>query len=105
MDELPIACSLEGSEQAKRLQEIAGLCERALLGTEETRGGLKLCFADGPGVREELEELIEFESRCCSFLGFELRPAQEALLLEVTGPQEARPLIRAMFGLGVERRC
>lgn len=97
MSELAIACSLSGGDQAKRLEEIADLTRRALLETLETTDGLRLRFAAQPGVRSELEQLIEAESRCCSFLRFTLNPDDDDLVLDVSGPKEARPLIDEMF--------
>lgn len=99
MTELPIACSLSGRDQAKRLREISDLCGRALLDTKEIAAGLRLRFAARPGIQEDLAELIEIESRCCSFLEFELRVLEEGLVLDVTGPDDARPVIWRMFGL------
>jgi hypothetical protein len=98
MSEPVIACSLDGDGQAKRLQEIAELRQRALLEARETPAGLRMRFSARPGIREELEQLIEIESRCCSFLRFELDCSDEELVLEVGGPEQARPLIEGMFG-------
>jgi hypothetical protein len=96
MPEPLIACSLSGSDQAKRLQEISDLCRRALLDTQETAEGLRLRFAAWPGIHGELQQLIEAESQCCSFLRFELSSSGEELVLEVNGPDQARPLIRTL---------
>jgi hypothetical protein len=105
MSEPVIACSLDGSDQAKRLREIAELSRRALLETRETPTGLRMRFAARPGTREELERLIEIESRCCSFLRFELDCSDEELVLEVGGPEQARPLIEGMSGFaGIQSR-
>jgi hypothetical protein len=103
MSESVIACSLDGNDQAKRLREIAELSRRALLETRETPAGLRMRYSAWPGIREELQRLIEIESRCCSFLRFELDSLEGDLILEVGGPEQARPLIEGMFGFsGVE---
>lgn len=98
MNEPAIACSLNGGELAKRYDEIADLCNRALIDSEPIAAGLRLRFAAEQGIREELEQLIAAESRCCSFLRFELDSPDGDHLLVVTGPAEARPLIEAIFG-------
>ena len=98
MSEPVIACSLDGDDQVRRLREIAELRQRALLEARETPAGLRMRFAARPGIRQELERLIEIESRCCSFLRFELEGSDEELVLEVGGPEQARPLIEGMFG-------
>jgi hypothetical protein len=98
MQEPIIACTLNASDQAKRLDRTAELSQRALLGAEKISGGLRLRFSTGPGIRDELEHLIEAESECCSFLDFHLRSHQGDLVLEVTGPEQAQPLIQDLFG-------
>jgi hypothetical protein len=102
MSEPAIACSLSGGDQIERLREISDLCGRALLDSQETKEGLRLCFAARPGIHEELLRLIDAESQCCSFLRFELSSSGEGLVLEVNGPDQARPLIREMFGFSGE---
>jgi hypothetical protein len=98
-----IACSLSASHQAERVEAAAGLRHRALVGSAPIPSGLRLRFAAEPGVREELERLIEAESECCPFLRFALEARERELVLEVGGPEEARPVIRRLFGLAGSR--
>jgi hypothetical protein len=101
MPEPVIACSLSAADQAERLQAAADLRERALLEVESIPAGLRLRFVAEPGIREELDQLIEAESKCCSFLSFELDSRGRELILEIRGPDQARPLISELFGLQV----
>ncbi len=97
MPEPVIACTLDADGQAAQVNAFADLCQRALLETEEISGGLRLHFSAQPGTCEELEQLIEAESECCLFLDFRLHAHEGKLVLEVTGPERARPLIRELF--------
>jgi hypothetical protein len=101
MSEPVIACSLNATDQSKRLEAAADLRDRALVGSEEIPGGLRMRFSARPGIRKELEQLIAAESGCCSFLRFELRSRERDLILEVTGPDQARPIIAELFGHNV----
>lgn len=107
MSEPAIACSLEGTEQTKRLEEISDLAGRALLEVRQSEVGLRLRFARRPGIRHELERLVEAESLCCSFLRFDLDSSGRGFVLDISGPHEARALMAEMFGFstrGIEAR-
>ena len=92
------ACSLDRTEQEARLEEIAELASQALLDARQTIRGAQLRLENSKGVRAQLRRLIDAEAKCCPFLHFEMRLADEAVLLEVSGPPEARPLIDRLFG-------
>lgn len=97
MSDPVIACSLTASDKAKRQAAAADLRQRALLEAEAIPAGLRLRFSAQPGIREELDHLIEAESECCSFLRFELDASDGELILDVSGPDQARPLIGRLF--------
>ena len=98
-EEPVIACSLSPGEQAERLDAVARLSKKALFGAEQTSEGLRLHFSAGPGVEDELKQLIKAESECCPFLEFQLKPRQDELVLQVDGPEQAQPVIHDLFGL------
>ncbi|HEY1273887.1 MAG TPA: hypothetical protein VGF25_03225 [Thermoleophilaceae bacterium] len=91
----PVACSLTPGGYAGRRALIAGLARRALVSRSRIPAGARLRFASAAEV--ELRELIAAESRCCPFLRFDLRQADGALELDVTGPPEAEPIIAELF--------
>lgn len=94
------ACSLDRTEQAKRLEEIAALASGSLLEAKKTVRGAFLRLEDGQGVQTELRRLIAAESECCPFLRFEMRVTNGEVLLDVSGPADARPLIDELFAFG-----
>ena len=107
----PIACSLSGDELPDRLAELAANGRDALLSVSPdgalrfradtaTRERLQAVIApDGalrfradPAMRARLEAVIAAESRCCSFLKFDLREQPGELVLTIGAPEGAEPL-------------
>jgi hypothetical protein len=85
----PIACSLSADELPKRLAEMRAIGNDALVSVSP-EGTLRF-RADQP-TRERLEAIITAESRCCSFLCFELTEERGELILAVTAAEAAEPL-------------
>ena len=95
--DLPIACTLGPEELRARTGELSALAGRALRARERIPGGERLTFAGGEATERELDEVIAAEARCCAFLRMELRRSSNRLVLEVTGPPEAGPIIAGLF--------
>lgn len=93
--DLPIACTLQPAEQAERARAWHALVARTLLSWRATEDGAVVRVRGD--AEAQLRELIAAESQCCAFLEFDLRRDGEELLLSVVGPDEARPLILALF--------
>ena len=93
----PIACTLTPGQYQERVSDLAALGARALLGHEPIDGGERLTFTDTPGVERELRDAIAAEASCCSFLTMRLWRGPHALVLDVTGPDQARPIIAQLF--------
>jgi transposase len=85
----PIACSLSTDELPERLAELEAIGRDALL-SASPHGALR--FRADPGIRARLEAVIAAESRCCSFLNFDLREQASELVLKIGAPEGAEPL-------------
>jgi hypothetical protein len=87
--ETPIACSLGADELPRRLAEMRAIGRESLLsvGPEGT-----LRFRADDATRRRLRDVIAAESRCCAFLGFELREDLDGLTLTITAPEGAERL-------------
>ena len=96
-DGAPIACSLTPAEYESRARELSDLARRALVGREPIDGGERLAFHDVPAVERELAAAVVAEASCCSFLTLRLDRRDGALVLDVTGPPDARPIIAELF--------
>jgi hypothetical protein len=91
----PIACSLPPADYAKRRAHIDDITRSALLGREPIESGERMTFA--PEAEADLRELVAAEAECCSFLRMELSRSGDALTLDVTGPDDAQPIIAELF--------
>lgn len=97
MKELPIACTLGAEARRGREAFIARLWLDALIAGERTRDGVRLRLRDDPGVETRARELIAAEQNCCAFLSFELERADHELVLQISGPPDARPIVDAFL--------
>ena len=96
-------CSLSDHEKTRRRAELAeGLMGR-VSEVRELPDGYALRFDSTDERRDEVEAFVEFERRCCGFLGFEVRAQGDELWLSVTGSPTARNEIRELLrGVGGE---
>jgi hypothetical protein len=93
----PIACSLSAGEYAARRDEIARITHSALRSRDPISGGARLTFAASDDTERDLRTVIAAEAECCSFLHFELDRDADKLRLDVTGPDDAQPIIAELF--------
>jgi hypothetical protein len=93
----PIACTLTPGQYRDRTGELAALAARALRSREQTSGGERLIFTDSQDTERELRAVIAAESSCCTFLRMDLQRAEGRLVLDIAGPQDARPIIAELF--------
>jgi hypothetical protein len=92
MKELPIACSLDAGELARRQEELRALGRRALLSVRG-RGELPvvLSFRGGAEIRTELERVVAAEAECCAFLDLQIS-GDDPLELRIDAPADAAPV-------------
>lgn len=93
MSDIPIACTLSEDQMADRVGFVERLVADAMLGQDEIGGGVRSRFRDTPDVERRLHELVAAEASCCAFLTLSVTRQQGELWLEITGPDEAAPLM------------
>ena len=93
----PIACSLSPANYATRKDDIARIARGALRSRQPLPGGARLTFAARGETERDLRAVIAAEAECCSFLHFELDRDGDNLRLDVTGPDDALPIIAELF--------
>jgi hypothetical protein len=93
----PIACTLTSDNYQDRTAALSDLAGRALIGRASIDGGQRLRFTDIRAIERELRSVVAAESSCCSFLSMDLRCEDEALVLDITGPADAQPIIEELF--------
>jgi hypothetical protein len=91
----PIACTLTAAQYRQRTDDIARLARAALRDRRRIDGGVRLTF--DAAARERLEAFAAAEAACCPFLALDLRAAAGGLVLDVTGPAAAGPVIEELF--------
>jgi hypothetical protein len=96
-DGLPIDCSLTGADYRERVAHIRQLARDALVARCPIDGGARLTFEGTADVRQRLEAIVAAESICCPFLTMNLSSHQGQLVLEVTGPELAAPIIEELI--------
>jgi hypothetical protein len=97
MPDLPIACTLTPDGTTARLAQIDALAADGLLDRTPTDAGLRVRLRDTPEIEDRTRELIAAESRCCAFLDFTLGRDGGDLVLDIAGPEDARPVIAMFF--------
>ena len=97
MSDLPIACTLTPDGMTARLALIEALAADGLLDRTATDAGLRVRLRDTPQIERRTRELISAESRCCAFLDFTLNREGGALVLDIAGPEDARPIMAELF--------
>ena len=58
---------------------------------------MRVRLRDTPDIQARTRELVAAESACCAFLDFTLRREDGDLVLDITGPQNARAVIATFF--------
>ena len=94
----PIACTLGPYDQKERIKEWQALRQDALFEEIRADGVSTTLWRDGAGTLERLEQLVEAERGCCSFLAFELERENAIIRLKTTFPPGAEAVLDLVFG-------
>ena len=99
MDDVPvIACGLNAQDRSTQARRWLRLGREAGLGRAETADGLLLRFRDEPAVDRELRALVALESDCCPWARWEVRRAEDELVMRVSSTAAGAEALHAMFG-------
>lgn len=100
-----IACTLPLERVPDRLALIGRLADDGLLDSRPIRGGLRYRFRGGDDIERRVREVVALESRCCAFLTFAVGRDGDAVALDITGPDEALPVIEGVFAFTARTRA
>jgi hypothetical protein len=95
--DMPIACSLSAVDYRQRLRAIPRIGFEAFLAAEEGPNGATLRFRDSPETRQQLTLIVEAEHECCPFLSLTVDNVDGRLVVGVTAPPEAQPVVRDLI--------
>jgi hypothetical protein len=90
-------CSLSAADAGTRQAEWSALLARAAVTRTPVAGGMRVGLAPVAGVRSELERLVEAERACCPFLELALEETTAGLVLTVTAPPDAEPIVQELL--------
>ena len=97
MTDLPIACTLTADDMTARMALIDALAADGLVDRTTTAAGLRVRLLDRPDIEQRTRALIAAESACCPFLDFEFGRENGYLVLDISGPEDAGPVIDGFF--------
>jgi hypothetical protein len=97
-----LACRLDATSKGTRVARWQALADRALVESARVADGARQRYRGGAAIEEELRELVDLERECCPFLEVRFDRAGRELILKVSGPAEAAPIIEA-FATGRAR--
>lgn len=89
---LEIHCSLPPSDVGPRRAAWEAMAQFAV-SRERIEEGFRIEFAGGEAVGRELAQLAVAEEDCCGWASWQVRPAVDRYVLEVTGPPERMELL------------
>lgn len=98
-DEPGLYCRLGSSEMQERLGEVRGNFLVHVRGVEELENGYRYRFEKSTDRMQTLTEFIDFESRCCAFMRFDLsvEAGAQEISLSLTGPAGTKELLESMM--------
>jgi hypothetical protein len=95
--DIPIACTLPPDGFTARMGLIDALAADGLIDRTDTERGVRVRLRDTPEIEQRVRELAAADSRCCAFLDFTLGRNDDVIVLDISGPEGARPVIELFF--------
>lgn len=89
-DDMPVACSLGAADLKRRLAAIAEVGAKSLIDRSAEGGGHRLRFHANEGTRQQLENIVAGEAKCCAFLDLSLRDDGSDLVLSIAAPEDGQ---------------
>jgi hypothetical protein len=93
----PVACSLSSAHADSRQGEWSALLQRGALRRIAVSSGMRVELRSDDDIRAELTRLVELERECCPFLEMTIDDERGELVLTVTGPPEAGPIVEQLL--------
>jgi hypothetical protein len=92
----PVACTLDAQQMPDRMADWQAVLAR-VAAREALAGGVRLTL-DADVSLEEVARLAVAEQDCCRFFSFVITVDERGKALEVRAPEEAFPIVEALFG-------
>jgi DNA-binding transcriptional MerR regulator len=93
----PIVCTLGPDDMGDRIAAWQRIVAGVAYAHEPVDGGVRLRLPRSTDLAE-LAQLMADEQTCCSFFTFGLTVGRESVVLDVTAPDDALPMVHALVG-------
>jgi DNA-binding transcriptional MerR regulator len=97
-DPTAIACTLDSASVGDRVAEWRAVVAQATR-RDPLVDGIALELPAEPTLLAEVSRLAAAEADCCAFFDFTVRITNAGVRFEVRGPEDAQPVVAAMFGV------
>ena len=97
----PGRCTLESGKMIERVTAWREISAHAI-SREVEADRITSIYPKDAGLLRQLQELIAAEALCCAFLEFTIQEEADHTSVQLTFPQEARPLIEAVIPAPVD---
>jgi hypothetical protein len=97
----PMACNIEAlsAPERKRRAELFDWFSRAIDGVKELADGYEVALTRSSSFNDDVDELIDLERRCCSFLEFSVARAGGVTKVTITGQTGVKEFLEREFGI------
>jgi DNA-binding transcriptional MerR regulator len=96
-DPTAIVCTLDSASVGDRVADWQAVAARATR-RDAIDDGIALQLPGDPTLLAEVSRLAAAEADCCAFFDFTVRVTNAGVRLEVRAPDDAQPVVAAMFG-------
>jgi len=90
------ACTMPTAERPFRLAEFDDLFAAAVRRVEHRGAGVRLHLTGEAGLAEQVRDLAERETSCCSFFTFGIEGSDEELTLDISVPPARQEILDAL---------
>lgn len=101
-NQVEIACSLDNVQHGERIDDWKSLLAQAV-DRKTLLDGVRVTFPRNVNIGA-LSELTASEQTCCRFFNFAIGITTDAVSLDITGSEDAQPVIASLFGASAYRR-
>jgi hypothetical protein len=90
------ACTMPTSQRPLRLAEFDALFASAAYSVHRDRNTVRVHLVGSHGLREQVRDLAERETACCSFFTFTLEGRANDLVMDISVPAGRRAILDAL---------
>ncbi|HQU94160.1 MAG TPA: hypothetical protein PLK77_17815 [Pyrinomonadaceae bacterium] len=94
-------CNLKAmsAEERTRYNEVKAKINASKSGVSELPNGYSFSLKADKDMIREVGEFLSYEKSCCPFFEFAVNIKEETLTLAITGPEDAKDIIKGAFNL------